>query len=172
MPFGGQREQRTGLMRPRSGFRGFTAIELLVTLAIVLIMCAMALPLVQSTLSYYQLQAAVAAVSGTIQSTRYQAISQGCSYKVAFTKTGSKYQISYQAIDANTKTCAAAYTDQGNAIPFSSSVTLGADATFQFNPGGGVAVTAGTVPLVLTSRNRTGTISVSNYGNVKVKYGP
>ena len=105
---------------------------------------------------------------GIIQSTRYQAISQGYPFQVVFSTAAGTYQLkSDQDNDG-------VFVNVGGAIPFgNSSTTLGdRDATLQFSGGGSVKATAGTMVLVLTRSGKTGTITVSNYGNYSIVYAP
>lgn len=147
--------------------RGFSLLELLVILGIALVVSGMATPIVQSSMANYQLQATVSSVAGVIQSTRYQAISQGYPLQVVFNHSAGTYQLT------SSPTNNGVFTNVGVAIPFgSTSTTLGADATLQFSGGGSVKATTGTMTLVLTRSGKTGTITVSNYGNVNVVYGP
>jgi len=145
--------------------RGFGLIEMVLVVGIILIVTAMALPVAQTSLVNYRLRASVATVSGVIQSTRYQAISQGYPFQIVFDKTAGTYQLkSNPALDG-------VFANVGGVVPFgNSSVTLGANATLQFSPGGSVKATAGTTTFVLTVSGKTGTITVSNYGNVNVTY--
>ena len=150
---------------------GFTAIELLVTLTIIGVLCGAAVPLVRTTVANYQLRSAVNSVVGAIQTTRYQAIFQGYPYKVAFSHTNKNYQVSSCSGCPGTTT----YSNVGGTIPFtatsnfsSSAVTLSADATLQFNPSGNVVATVGTTTLTLTGNGTTETITVSKYGYVTV----
>jgi Tfp pilus assembly protein FimT len=144
---------------------------LLITLAVVTILLGMAVPLVRSTVGSYQLRAAVNAVVGVIQTTRYQALYQGYPYKVAFSASNSNYQISNCPTCPGTQT----YTNVGSAVPFtassnfsSSTVTLGANTTLQFNPSGNIVATVGSTTLTLTGNGTTETITVSKYGYVTV----
>jgi Tfp pilus assembly protein FimT len=150
---------------------GYTAIQLLVTLAIAIVMFGMTVPLVRSTVASYQLRSAVNAVVGIIQTTRYQALYQGYPYKVAFSSANKNYQISSCSTCPGTQT----YTNIGNAVPFTassnfsgSSVTLGADTTLQFNPSGNIVATTGSTTLTLTGNGTTETITVSKYGYVTI----
>ena len=130
-----------------------------------MIMTAAAVPVAQSTLNNFRLRAAVSAVSGAIQSTRYQAISNGYQYKLVFDKTGRTYQLASDTTGSGT------FTNTGGALPYTSSkVDLGANATLQFSPSGKVSFVAGASPLVLTLSGKSGTINVSPYGNLSVVY--
>jgi prepilin-type N-terminal cleavage/methylation domain-containing protein len=155
---------RTSILR-----KGFSLIELLIVIAVIMIMAAASFPMVQSTISYMRLRAAAASVSGTIQSTRYQAISSGFPYRVAFDSASGKFQV------ASDPTASGTFGNVGSLVPFAGSganVVLGASTTLQFSPSGKVTFTAGASPMVLTYSGRTATITVSNYGNVNVKYTP
>jgi type IV fimbrial biogenesis protein FimT len=147
--------------------RGFTLIEMLVTVAVIMVMTAAAVPLAQSTIAQFRLRAAASSVTGIIQSTRFQAISSGYQYKVAFDKTTHSYQVSSDPTGSGT------FTNVGGAIPFtagSTPVGLGANATLQLSPSGKVSFITGASPLLLTLKGKTGTVSVTTYGNLSVTY--
>lgn len=149
----------------RRQYRGFTLTELLATITVIMIMTAAAIPVAQSTLNHFRLRSAVSSVSGAIQTTRYQAISNGYQYKLVFDKASRTYQLSSDITGAGT------FTNSGGALPYTSSnVDLGANATLQFSPSGKVSFVAGASPLVLTLSGKSGTISVSPYGNLTVVY--
>ena len=81
--------------RPRHlSSRGFTLIETVIVVAIALVLGAIAVPFIQSTIRYFSLRAAASSLSGAIQSTRYQAIFHGCKYQIAFRAATYDYQIS------------------------------------------------------------------------------
>jgi prepilin-type N-terminal cleavage/methylation domain-containing protein len=154
---------------PTGTFRrgaGFSLVELMVTIAVLLIMAAAAAPLAQSTLSGFRLKSSAGVVSGAISSTRFQAISNGYLYRLAFDKATNTYQISSDPTGSGT------FTKVGGAVPFGPS-TLGIDenTTIQFSPSGKVTFLTGTSPIVLTLKAKTGTLTVSTYGNVNVTYG-
>jgi prepilin-type N-terminal cleavage/methylation domain-containing protein len=152
--------------------RGFSLIELLVVAAILLIMSVMAVPLLNNTISYFRLRGAVSSVTGAIQSTRYQAIFQGCPYQVVFTAATSTYQIKNQCPVGGTfaNVCSAPLTVcpvplSGSGIP----VTLNADITMTFSPGGKVSSVTAPMSLVITYGGKPPeTIAVSSYGSINV----
>jgi len=146
---------------------GFSLIETVLVLSVILVVTSFALPVAQSAMANYRLRTTVSTLSGVIQSTRYQAISQGYPFQVVFDKTAGTYQLkSNPALDG-------VFANVGGVVPIgSASTTLGANATLQFSPGGSVKATAGTMTLVVTGSGRTGTVTVSNYGNVNVIYAP
>jgi prepilin-type N-terminal cleavage/methylation domain-containing protein len=145
--------------------RGFTLIELLVSLAIGVTLTAVAIPIVNSTMSYLHLNAAVSSVSGAISDARYQAIMHGYPYAVAFNKVTDAYQISSEPGGAP-----AAFANVGNPVPFSGSgVTLNAATTLQFNPNGIVTPTVGGMTFTLSYMGLVKTITVSGVGRVQVQ---
>lgn len=151
--------------------RGFTLIEVVIVVAIAMVMMAAAVPVVQASMRFFQLRSGISAVTGAIQSTRYQAIFQGCPYQIVFTKATRSYQVSSTAplggAAAGTG-CTAAYVAVGGAIPiFGNTLNLGADTTMQFHPGGSVTP-AGGIAMTVGNATQTATITVSNYGNINV----
>jgi len=150
--------------QPRKSW-GFTLVEMMVVVAIGIVVTAIAVPTVSSVMNTYRLRAAVSSVTGAIQSTRYQAISSGYAFQVVLSKANSTIQVQSDPGGTNT------FANVGSAIPLASSsipVVLGANTTLQFRPSGLVQATAGSTTLTLTYRGKTETITVSNYGNVKV----
>lgn len=145
--------------------RGFTLIELVIALVVGVIATAIAVPILNNVMNNYRLRAAVASVTGAIQSSRYQAISSGYAYQIILSSAARNFQV--QSDPNHTGT----FANVGNAIPLASSsipVILGADTTLQFRPSGVVAATVGSSTLTLTYGSKTETITVSSYGNVKV----
>jgi prepilin-type N-terminal cleavage/methylation domain-containing protein len=154
--------------RGASSARGFTMLELAVTMVVGMILAAFAVPLIQSTMNFLNVRSAASSVSGAIQSTRFQAIFHGCPYALAFDKGAMTYQVSSQV--AGPTGCAAAFTNVGPAIPIANgaSVTLNQNVTFQFRPGGLTQTTLGVPTLILDCHGSKETIAVSTYGNVTV----
>jgi len=151
------------MRRANHAARGFTLMELLVTVSVGIVLSAMAVPMVRSALANYHLRSAVAAVTGTIQSTRYRAIYQGYPFAVTFSQASSSYQL------ASDPARSGSFANVGSAVPFGgSSVALGQNTTLQFRPSGQVQATAGTTTLTLTYAGQTETITVSSYGNINV----
>lgn len=151
-----------------SSARGFTIIELLVTLAVGMILAAFAVPHLQSAMNFFRLRSAASSITGAIQSTRFQAIFHGCPYALAFNNAAMTYQVSAQ--QAGPGGCAAGFTNLGPAIPITNaaSVTLNQNVTFQFRPGGLTQATVGVPTLILDAYGTKETISVSTYGNITV----
>jgi prepilin-type N-terminal cleavage/methylation domain-containing protein len=167
-----QEEQTEAQNHRRKPAQGFTLIELMFVIVIVLIMTAMAIPLVNNTVSYFRLRGAVASVTGAIQSTRYQAIFQGCPYQVVFTAAANTYQVKNSCPSTGTfsNVCPASLT--ACPLPLSGSgtpVTLGADITMTFSPGG--KITSATAPMVMVityGGKPPENITVSSYGSINV----
>jgi Tfp pilus assembly protein FimT len=160
--------------RARSRAEGFTLIEISIVVAIVFVLVALSLPMVQNTFGYFRLRGAVSSVTGAIQSTRYQALQNGYPYSLAFTKATGTFQIQ------NDPTNAGVFVTVGSAVPLSgsaSTVALSGDTSFTFRPSGRAqspqADANGNTAMTLTGANgRTATITVSRYGNVNVTFAP
>jgi prepilin-type N-terminal cleavage/methylation domain-containing protein len=71
---------------------GFSLLELTMTLAVGLILAAMAVPAVRSSIQYFRVRSAVSSITGAIQSTRYRAIFDGC-HNIAFNSTANTFQV-------------------------------------------------------------------------------
>lgn len=151
---------------------GFSIMELLIVVCMVMILAAIAIPITRSAIANYQLDAAVDSVTGAIQSTRYQAIMHGYLYQVDFNSVNNQFQVSSEIPPATTFSAVSA------AVPISAvAVTLGVGtpssgsaghATLQFKANGLVSITSGQpAPLSLTVayHGATKTITVSNYGS-------
>lgn len=72
-------------------------LELTMTLAAGLILAAMAVPVVRSSVQYFRVRSAVSSITGAIQSTRYRAIFDGCPYNIAFNGTANTFQVASEA---------------------------------------------------------------------------
>jgi prepilin-type N-terminal cleavage/methylation domain-containing protein len=164
-------------LRDRSGkaSKGFTLIEMVVVVGIVLVMSAMAIPLVSNVTSYFKMRGAVQSVTGAVQSTRYLAIFQGCPYQVVLTAATSSYQVQNSCPSG---VPFANYCTSGVAacpVPLSGSgtpVTLNSDLTLTFSPGGKVTSASfpgGGINLTITYPGKAPElIQVSSYGNIHV----
>jgi prepilin-type N-terminal cleavage/methylation domain-containing protein len=142
---------------------GYSLVELIVAMLILMILAALAVPQVGSVVNYYRLQGAVASATWAVQSTRYQALMAGYPYQVVFTKATSQYQIQDLPTGATT------YANVGPAIPLSgSTIALNQDTTLRFSPNGSVSAPTGALTFTITYHGSTKNITVSTYGNVKV----
>jgi prepilin-type N-terminal cleavage/methylation domain-containing protein len=147
--------------------RGYALIELVVVVVILVITTAIALPLVQNASTAYQVRSAVNAVTGVIQTTRYQAISGGFPYRVAFDKTSSTYQI-WKSTCGYASPC---WTKVGGAVPLSGSsvaATINQNTSLDFYASGQVVASTGALSFTLTYKGTVETFTVSTYGNTSV----
>src|SRR5713101_3447630 len=148
--------------------RGFTTLELGVTVIVGMMLATFVVPLVRSELNFFKVRSAASSIRGAIQSARSQAIFSGCAYAVTINKDAMTYQVSGQLVGA--AGCAAEFTNIGPAIPIAEagSVTLDENVTLQARPDGLTRTTIGVPTLVLNCRGITETIFVSKYGNISV----
>jgi len=153
---------------PRCG--GFTLIETLVSVAIICAMAGICIPNARNMIRSYRLTAAVSAVSGAIQSTRYHAIMVGCPYTVTFTQTSTTYQLATETVSGSPPACATSFSNSGTAIPWGNAgdVTMSPSTTLQFSPSGMVTATTGSLSFTLANGLSTKTVNVSGVGNVQV----
>src|SRR5262249_7362060 len=98
--------------------RGFTAVELMVVLTIIILGSVIAVPLVQNASRTYRVRSAVVSLTGAIQATRYQAISNGFQYRLAMSKANSNYQVQQNPC---LPPAAACWANVGGTIPLSGS---------------------------------------------------
>jgi len=142
---------------------------------IIVITTVLAIPLVTNVTSYFRLRGSIASVTGAIQSTRYQAIFQGCPYQLVMNAAASTYQVQNQcpAGGAWANVCVPGLASCP--VPLSGSgnpVALNADLTLVFSPGGRVTSASfpgGGINLVLTYGGKPPeTISISSYGSINV----
>src|SRR5260370_29519883 len=112
---------------------GFSLLELTMTLAVGLILAALAVPAVRSSVQYFRVRSAVSSITGTIQSTRYRAIFDGCPYNVTFISTANTFQVASETTVSGSS-CATTFSNVGQAVPFgSTSVALNQNVTLQFS---------------------------------------
>ena len=165
-----KRCQRKSRLSQQSG--GFTLVELLMVMAISVVICAFAVPNFQSTMMTYRLGSAASAISGAVQSTRYQAINAGCTYQLALTSGSTTYQVSAQTISGSPPACSSTYSNVGSAVPWSttSNISLNQSVTFTFNPNGTVTSSvSGTPQMTISTGNYWKQITVSGTGYVTIQ---
>ena len=154
---------------------GFSILELLFVVAVVLVMSGIAIPAGRSAMKSYQLDAASDSASGAIQGARYQSIMHGYLYQLDFDSTTNQFQL------LNEVPPATSFSSVASAVPISGSlVTMGVGTAnsgsighliLQFKPNGSVSVVSGqTMPASLTIayNGTTKHLTVSNYGSVSV----
>ncbi len=149
---------------------GWTLVETLVTVGVLLVMSAIALPVIQGTLLNMHLSAATRAAAGAIQTTRFQAIQAGCAYTITFTQGTTTYQAAAQQYTGTPPACASSFTNVGGLVPWSGTgdVSLNTSTiTLTMIPNGTVA-TSGAFSLQFSNGRQTSTVSVSRVGNVSI----
>jgi len=173
---------------------GFSLIEMVIVMAIILILSAVAIPMVTAAVNAYRLRSATNAVTGLIKTTRFQAMSAGYPYQIIFTEATSSYQLQQDTlINPNTGQYDGNYVNvtstgsSGTISGTSANVTFNTDLTLQFSPSGAVKYVTGNgvaanlaatscsngnganCTLTLSySRTPNETIVVTGYGNVTV----
>jgi type IV fimbrial biogenesis protein FimT len=145
---------------------GYTMIQIVVTLAVVSTLAVMALPTTTNALRNYRLSAAVAAATGAISATRYQAIMHAYPYSITFNAANASYQV------ASEPPGAMSFTNlPGGAVPLAGvgDVTINQTTTLQFNANGTVSATTGTMSFTISdpvNTKKMHTITVSGVGDV------
>jgi len=132
--------------------------------AIGTVITTISVPMTKTALKAYHLNAAVSAVTGAIQSTRYQAIMHGYHYNITFDTASQSYQVGSKAPPAT------GFSNVGTAIPWcpTGDVTMSPSTTLEFFPGGTVTATTGSMSFSVSNGTTTKTITVSGVGNVTV----
>jgi len=152
---------------------GFSVLELLLIVSVILILSGMAIPAGRTAMKTYQLDAAADSAYGAIQSARYQAIMHGYLYQIDINSNNNQIQVSSEVPPAVT------FSSVGSALPISGSqVTVGVATAsaglaghliLQFKANGSVSVTSGqTMPanLTIAYNGTTKHLTVSNYGAI------
>jgi len=154
---------------------GFSLVELLFVVAIVLILAAVAVPMLMTSVAGFRLRGAVASVTGAIQTTRYQAIFNGYPFQVVFDSTTLTYQVKSDKNRAGVYANFCVDTTLASCpIPLTGSMmaaTINQSTTLTFSPGGSVTspqAVGGVTQIILTYKSKQETINVSSYGNTKV----
>ena len=144
---------------------GYSLLEILITLAVVMTLVAMAIPTTLGALRNYRLTAAVASATGAIAATRYQAIMHAYPYNLTFNSANATYQVASEPPGATS------FTNLGDAVPLSgvADVTINQTTTLQFNANGIVSATTGTMSFTISNGVLTKTISVTGVGDVSAK---
>ena len=143
---------------------GFTLLEMAFVVTIGMVVTTISVPMTKTALKAYHLNTAVAAVSGAIQSTRYQAIMHGYHYNMSFNQAANSYQLGSKVPPAT------AFSNVGTLVPWcpTGDVTISAPTTLEFFPGGTVTATTGSMSFSLSNGTTTKTITVSGVGDVSV----
>jgi len=96
--------------------------------AIGMVVTTISMPMTKTALKTYHLNAAVSAVTGAIQSTRYQAIMHGYHYNITLNPATQTYQVGSKVPPAT------AFSNVGTAIPWcpTGDVTMSPSTTIEF----------------------------------------
>jgi Tfp pilus assembly protein FimT len=155
---------------------GFSIVELLFIVVIVMILSAITIVQTRSAIASYQLDAAVDSASGAIHGSRFQAIMHGYPYQLDFNAATNTFQLSSEIPPATTFSSIG-----GPGLISASQVALGVGAAssssaghviLQFKPNGSVLIASGqTAPLSFTIsyNGTTKTLTVSKYGSIAVR---
>lgn len=173
-----------GAARLSSG-DGFTMVELLLVISIIVLVTGMALPVLVSTSRSRTLTNAQLAVAGAMQAARYRAMSTGLPVKLVFSASAGTSQLQSCSNCTNViyDPTSSSYTfdalSKDTAVPFSlaKGAALDSDKTLFFRPNGVVQAAYGTtdctpanIPtLTLTYSNISRTVKVECYGKVTVQ---
>ncbi len=151
--------------KTRNASAGFTMMEMLITVAILMVLTAFGVPQMLSTIDTFKLNSAVTSATWAIQQTRYQALMKGYPYQLTFSTANNTYQVTSEPGGTSS------FSNVGTAVSISSSpVVISANAQLQFKGNGSVSsIVAGSQTFTVTYKNRTKTITVSNYGSVTVQ---
>jgi prepilin-type N-terminal cleavage/methylation domain-containing protein len=156
----------------RSGSqRGFSLIEMLMVIAIIAIMCAVALPFFGGFIDNRNLKSAARGVAGDMFETRERAISEDRVYQITFDIPSSSYKI-YQCTQINDQTCAAGFpnvafasrslSEFGSGLQLTS--TTFAANTVQFQARGTINNGALGVITLINKRNSVATVKTTATG--------
>lgn len=144
--------------------RGFTLLELVVTVLIGVTLTATAIPIVRSSVATYKLRSATNSITGVIQSTRYRAIYSGFPYRVTFSKSSSTYQVSKKGPSDTS------FVNVNGVVPFGdTATTIEQDMEFEFSPGGSVKKNAGSMSFKVEYSGQQMQVNVTTYGNITVQ---
>lgn len=143
--------------------RGFSMIELVVALTLILSFMAFAVPMVQGVVENFRLRTAATSVAMAIQATRFQAIRHGYPFAIEFDPQNNSYQV------YSRPTGAADFTEVGGPVPLEGAGVLAEATRLEFRPNGMVEVIAGSLTLKLSHGSNTKSIIVSRAGRVQVQ---
>jgi prepilin-type N-terminal cleavage/methylation domain-containing protein len=143
--------------------RGFSMIELVIALTVILSFLAFAVPIVQGVRENFRLRTAATSVAMAIQATRFQAIRHGYPFAIEFDPQTNSYQVYSRPTDAT------GFNPVGGPVPLEGAGVLAQTTRLEFRPNGMVDVTAGSLTLTLSHGGNTKSIIVSRAGRVQVQ---
>ena len=139
--------------------KGFTMIELIVTLVVLGILVAIAIPTYNGLMPRYRLNGATRQVATDLMKARMQAVKLSTNVNVTFNSTTDSYTIS------NTSS-GGSYSETFNIKTHYSGVELASSGNPVFHPRG-TLTNASTVTVTLTNSSGTKQIEVNIAGRVK-----
>jgi type IV fimbrial biogenesis protein FimT len=143
---------------------GFTVIDLIISVAVLGILAAIAVPNLQPLLTKYRLNGATREVMGDLMAARMKAVSQHRRVKVFFTDD-HHYNVCDDANGDNTVDNCEGFAAIRNLQTNYSDVSVSATNDPTFNATG---TASGNTTITLTSTNGTKSISVYMTGQVKI----
>src|SRR5260370_42715191 len=114
--------------------RGFTTLELGVTVIVGMMLATFVVPLIRSELNFFKVRSAASSIRGAIQSARSQAIFSGCAYAVTINKDAMTYQVSGQLAGAAGRAAEVTHIRPALPIAGTGSVTLSTNFIFRASP--------------------------------------
>ena len=87
------RDRKRPLTPPGTGGKGFTLLELVVTMAVALVITAVAIPTVTTNLRIYQLNSTASMVADQFRGCRFEAIRRNVATSCYITPSGNGYQL-------------------------------------------------------------------------------
>lgn len=150
-------------MKTRLRQAGFTLPELLITIAILSILMAMAVPSLQDVIDRKRVQGATEGLYADMQFAKSEAVKRGISMRIV-TTSGSPW--SYCVTSSNCTTAADVLkTVAGADFPFTS-LNVSTTVTFNFQRG---TATSRTLTFTGNNPSNTGQIVVSSLGRIKLQ---
>ena len=137
--------------RPRHAQNGFTFIELLVTMTIFSIVCAMAVPNFRQLGAPYAVRQAASQVAADFQAIRMRAIARNTSYRFQYTASTHTYQM--QRLQAGNWV-----TERSSMLP--KGVEVGTVNTTPIVNSRGMFTANVTIPLTASGHSKTVTVNV------------
>ena len=155
--------------------RGFSLVDILVTLGLMGVLGAAAIPKMSSAVSRNQLWTGAETIAGQIRTARLAAISRNSKFRVRFDcpSTGRMRVLAVTgdaSIDNASNRCSTTVTNDGPEILMPARVSFGTVPTLEINNRGTVSPATGTMPVSIVVSyggiNATRTVVVTNTGRI------
>lgn len=146
-----------------AGSRGFSAVEMIVTTAGMVMLAAMAVPVMREQLAVIELNGAARQVAGDLSRARMRAVAENRRYRIAY--TGGQYQLERDADGT--------YEPRGAAgiLPSGVSLSIDPDPEVIFRPSGWVDTDAPVRIVVANGYGSSKAVTVTFGGQVSVEDG-